>query len=52
MRSSAYCCTCKSLRRNAKVVVKQSPTSKDVKTEAEYSAAFEAVTRQPVKIAN
>jgi hypothetical protein len=32
------------------LVVGQSPTSKDVHTEAEGSKVLEAVTRQPVKI--
>jgi hypothetical protein len=39
----------KSLRSNAELVVKLSPASKDVNTEAEEAMALEAVTRQPVK---
>jgi hypothetical protein len=42
-----YCC--KSLHSNAKLVVRKSPTSKDVNMEAEGSTALEAVIRQPVK---
>jgi hypothetical protein len=37
------------LRSNAELVVRQSPSGKDVNTEAEEATALEAVIRQPVK---
>jgi hypothetical protein len=40
---------CKLLRNNVEFIMKKSPTSKDVNTEAEEATALEAVTRQPVK---
>jgi hypothetical protein len=39
----------KSLRTNAELVVRQSPASKDVNTEAVEAMALEAVIRQPMK---
>jgi hypothetical protein len=45
-RSRHYC---KSLRSNAKLVVRQSQASMNVNTKAEEATALEAVTRQPVK---
>jgi hypothetical protein len=40
---------CKSVRRNPELVVRQSPVSKNVNTEAEEATVLEAVIRQPVK---
>jgi hypothetical protein len=39
----------KSLHSNAELVVRQSPTIKDVNTEAGEATSVEVVTRQPVK---
>jgi hypothetical protein len=38
-----------SLRSSAEIVVRQSPASEDVNTEAEVSTALEAITRQSMK---
>jgi hypothetical protein len=43
-RSSSHCC--KPLRRNAELVVRHSPASKDVNTGTEEATFFETVTKQ------